>query len=160
MLSLDHLIRVVNQAELKDVKDGQIKSNENVFECNICFQLVYNPVMCCNCNNTLYCKHCQTKMKECGACRKKQFEPIDKIIKSILLKKQVICMQEGCVLLGSPITYEQLVMYHAASCGTLAQKCPFCQMLLESSKEAKDHFDEVCPEFLIQCECGIVIKRA
>lgn len=146
----------MNEAKLRDYSDeaGATKGQPSQFECPHCMQLVYEPMVCGNCTNLLYCTGCVKQLKgKCGFCKQSKFVPNNRLVQNILDASYVICTQKNCLRNGEPLKYEELVQSHASSCSAQGIPCCFCGTFLSNSHDAKNHVQN-CPKMLMECMCG------
>ena len=145
--------------------DSIIENQRNMSKetvCSICLDIVYDPVMCGNCEN-LFCRHCINIQleKSCKCPNKCIFEekPINRVLKNLLNKFELYCVykENGCKAIVLYSDYEN----HCKKCdfGTFKCKSPNCNFE-GIKKEIIDHCI-VCPFKLLKCKyCQIEILRS
>jgi hypothetical protein len=144
---------------------GVFQSSGNgfeIFECEICFDIAYDPVLCPSCNK-LFCKrdiaNWVNKSKTCPQCSNSfETEQIrtNKYVQSLIDKLPSRCSHEGCDFEGS----YSIVWQHMSKCSHELLKCPNIGCTETSIKRMNmsQHLID-CLYVPIQCCCGIDVTK-
>ena len=122
------MLLVSDEDVIEFLKQSQClkESEESEWSCPICQSLVYDPMVCQNCE-PLYCRSClqKYKNKKCPTCNLvTNFNNAPLKLKNILMQLKLKgCPANKCNLVNTPMTYEEVIKHLTHQCNQIIGKC-------------------------------------
>ena len=139
------LPKIFGYDESRVVNFVYLSSLEGIYKCNLCHNILNDPVDCVCCGHQ-FCNKCITTYNCPFGCKNKILKPSSLSIKNVLSKIKFKCNNIGCCQV---ILYAKLEN-HDLNCPFQKIKCPKCGETL-IKKNLDDHFAKDCKNSLVKC---------
>lgn len=114
---MSNQILIGGQVSIEQITDEKLQAMNHLFKCQICFQVLDDPIECPTCSS-LFCRGCiktyqKSKRNECVMrCSLRQLTPANRTLRKLLEELVFVCNNQanGCDL---KIPYEGLTSHHA-----------------------------------------------
>ena len=155
----------INEPKEGISKDYILYIDESLFlnlQCGICYNLLWNPMMCNDCGNS-FCEYCIKKNltigvnKCCPICRSKQFNPGKaKVLNKFFGRVKIRCNNKQCKEKPEYFNY----IKHLEECPFRLYHCTNEGCKYEDTLDNIKHHSSECPNRIIKCKfCSKEIKE-